>query len=126
MAAAAAPYAEWMSATAEQAEQAAAQARGAATAYQTAFVAVVPPPVIAANRGQLASLVATNLFGQNTPAIAATEAQYADMWAQDAAAFYGSAGPAAVAPQLAPSTEPPQTTNPAGAARQAATAAHAV
>jgi PPE family len=31
----------------------------------------------------LASLVATNIVGQNTPAIAATEAQYAEMWAQD-------------------------------------------
>ena len=82
MAAAAAPYAAWISAAAEAAEQAAAQARAAASAYQTAFAATVPPPVIAANRSQLASLMATNLFGQNTPAIAATEGQYADMWAQ--------------------------------------------
>jgi PPE-repeat protein len=126
MAAAAAPYAAWMSATAAQAEQAAAQARAAATAYQTAFAAMVPPPVIAANRGQLASLVATNLFGQNTPAIAATEAQYADMWAQDAAAMYGYAGSAAVATQLAPFTEAPQTTNPAGPAGQAAAVSHGV
>src|ERR1700758_899641 len=126
MAAAAAPYAAWMSATAAQAEQAAAQARAAATAYQTAFAAMVPPPVIAANRGQLASLVATNLFGQNTSAIAATEAHSADMWAQDAAAMYGYAGSAAVATQLAPFTEPPQTTNPAGAAGQAAAVTHGV
>lgn len=33
--------------------------------------------------------VATNILGQNTPAIAATETQYAEMWAQDAAAMYG-------------------------------------
>ena len=51
----------------------------------------VPPPVIAANRTQLMSLTATNFFGQNTPAIAATEAQYSEMWAQDAAAMYGYA-----------------------------------
>ena len=126
MAAAAAPYAAWISGTAAQAEQAAAQARAAATAYQTAFAAAVPPPVIAANRSQLAWLVATNLFGQNTPAIAATEAQYADMWAQDAAAMYGYAGSSAVATQLAPFTDPPQTTNPAGAAGQAAAVTHAV
>jgi PPE-repeat protein len=126
MAAAAAPYAAWMSATAAQAEQAAAQARVAATVYQTAFAAMVPPPVIAANRGQLASLVATNLFGQNTSAIAATEAQYAEMWAQDAAAMYGYAGSAAVATQLAPFIEAPQTTNPAGPAGQAAVASHGV
>jgi PPE-repeat protein len=126
MAAAAAPYAVWMSGTAAQAEEAAAQAGAAATAYQTAFVSMVPPPVIAANRSQLAWLVATNLFGQNTPAIAATEAQYADMWAQDAAAMYGYAGSAAVATHLTPFTEPPQTTNPAGAAGQTAAATHAV
>jgi PPE-repeat protein len=126
MAAAAAPYAAWMSATAAQAEQAATQARAAAVAYQSAFAATVPPPVIAANRSQLASLVATNLFGQNTPAIAATEVQYADMWAQDAAAMYGYAGSSAAATQLTPFTEPPQTANPVGAAGQAAAVAHAV
>jgi PPE-repeat protein len=126
MAAAAAPYAAWMSATAAQAEQAATQARAAAVAYQSAFAATVPPPVIAANRSQLASLVVTNLFGQNTPAIAAIEAQYADMWAQDAAAMYGYAGSSAAATQLTPFTEPPQTTNLAGAAGQAAAVANAV
>src|SRR6202020_2824168 len=87
MAAAAAPYAAWMSGTAAQAEQASAQARAAGTAYPTPFAAMVPPPVIAANRSQLALLVEGNLLGQNTPAIVATEAQYADMWAQDAAAM---------------------------------------
>jgi PPE-repeat protein len=35
--------------------------------------------VIAANRSLLMALVATNLFGQNTAAIAATEMQYAEM-----------------------------------------------
>jgi PPE-repeat protein len=89
MAAAAAPYVAWMSATAGQAELAATQAQAAAGAYETAFAMTVPPPVIAANRTQLASLTATNLLGQNTPAIAATETQYGEMWAQDAAAMYG-------------------------------------
>lgn len=126
MAAAAAPYTGWISATAAQAEQAAAQARAAAAAYQTAFAATVPPPVIAANRSQLASLVATNLVGQNTPAIAATEAQYADMWAQDAAAMYSYAGSAAAATQLTPFTEPPRTTNSAGAAGQGVAVSHAL
>jgi PPE-repeat protein len=126
MAAAAAPYAVWIIGTAAQAEQAAAQARAAATAYQTAFAAMVPPPVIAANRGQLASLVATNLFGQNTAAIAAIEAQYADMWAQDAAAMYGYAGSATVATQLTPFAEPPRIANPAGAAGQASAVSHGV
>ncbi len=55
----------------------------------------MPPPVITANRTQLAVLVATNLLGQNTPAIAANEAAYGEMWAQDAAAMYGYAGASA-------------------------------
>ena len=72
MAAAAAPYAGWMQATAGHAAQAAAAAAAAVGAYETAFAATVPPAVVTANRGQLASLVSTNVFGQNTAAIAAT------------------------------------------------------
>jgi PPE-repeat protein len=125
MAAAAVPYAAWMSATAAQAEQTAAQARAAAAAYETAFAAMVPPPVIAANRAALASLLATNIFGQNTAAIAAAEAQYAGMWAQDAAAMYGYAGSSATATQLTPFTSPPQTTNPSGLAARSATVTQA-
>jgi PPE-repeat protein len=125
MAAAAEPYAAWMSATAAQVEQAATQARAAAAAYQTAFAATVPPPVIAVNRSQLASLVATNVLGQNTPAIAATEAQYVDMWAQDAAAMYGYAGSSATVTRLTPFSPPPQTTNADGLAGQAAAVAQA-
>ena len=123
MAAAAAPYAAWMSATAAQAEQTAAQARAAAAAYETAFAATVPPPVITANRAALASLLATNIFGQNTAAIATTEAQYAGMWARDAAAMYGYAGQSAVASHVTPFTPPPQTTDPGGLAAQSATVA---
>jgi PPE-repeat protein len=91
MAAAVAPYVAWMSTTAEQAGQTADQVRSAAAAYEAAFAATVPPPVIARNRVLLMSLVATNILGQNTPAIAATEMHYAEMWAQDAAAMYGYA-----------------------------------
>jgi len=104
MAAATAPYVAWLSATAAQAEQTATQARMAAAAYETAFAATVPPPLIAANRSLLTTLVATNLFGQNTPAIAATESQYLQMWAQDAAAMYGYAGASAAAATLTPFT----------------------
>ncbi|MEB3981322.1 PPE family protein [Mycobacterium sp. 663a-19] len=123
MAAAAARYVAWMSATGAQAEQAAAQAKLAAGAYETAFAATVPPPVIAANRSLLATLIATNFLGQNTPAIAATEAQYMEMWAQDAAAMYAYAGASATASQLSPFTEPPRTTNESGGATQSAAVA---
>jgi PPE-repeat protein len=125
MAAAAAPYVAWMTTTAAQAEQTASQARAAAAAYETAFMAHVPPPLIAANRTLLMSLVATNILGQNNPAIATTEAQYAEMWAQDAAAMYGYAGGSAAATTLTPFSAPTQTTNPAGAGTQAAARAAA-
>jgi PPE-repeat protein len=120
MGAAAAPYVAWMGLTAEQARQAGNQARLAAIAYQEAFAATVPPAVVAENRALLLSLVATNIFGQNTPAIAATETHYAEMWAQDATAMYGYASGSAVAAVLTPFTTPPQTTNPAGVGAQAA------
>jgi PPE-repeat protein len=111
MTAAVAPYVAWMRSTATQAEQTAIQAKAAAAAYEVTFAAVVPPPVIAANRALLQALVATNLFGQNTPAIAATETLYAEMWAQDATAMYGYAGTSASATTLTPFTPAPQTTN---------------
>src|SRR5271163_2125587 len=120
MAAAAAPYAAWMNTTATAAEQTASQLTSAIAAYEAAFSATVPPPIIAANRTSLAALVATNIVGQNTPAIAATEAQYAEMWAQDAGAMYGYAGASAAATTVTPFNPPPPTTNPAGAGTQAA------
>ena len=120
MAAAAAPYVAWMNNSAAEAQKAANQATAAAAAYESAFSMTVPPPVIAANRTQLATLVATNVLGQNTPAIAANEAHYAEMWAQDAAAMYGYAANSAAASQLTPFDSPAQTTSGTGIAGQAA------
>ncbi|BBZ44146.1 PPE family protein [Mycobacterium parmense] len=120
MAAAVTPYLAWMQGTAAQASQAAAQATEAATAYETAFAAHVPPEEIAANRAQLAQLVATNVFGQNTAAIAATEVQYAEMWAQDALAMDTYAGSSAAATNVTPFTEAPQITSLGAAGTQAA------
>ena len=125
MAAAVAPYLTWMSATATQLEQVANQARAAAAAYAAAFAMTVPPAVIATNRAQLMALIATNILGQNTPAIMATEAHYGEMWAQDAAAMYGYAASSAAASTLAPFTPPKSTTNPAGLTGQSAAAAQA-
>src|SRR5271166_6726903 len=125
MVAAAAPYLEWLSATATHAEQAGTQAHAAATAYESAFAMTVPPAVIAANRTELARLVATNVFGQNTAAIAATEAQYGQMWAQDAAAMNGYASASSAATQLTPLTAPQSPTNADGVAGQTAAVAQA-
>lgn len=124
MVAAAAPYVAWMNTTAVQSEETAAQARSAAAAYEAAFAMTVPPPVIAANRSSVASLIATNFLGQNTPAIAAAELQYGEMWAQDAAAMYGYAASSATATRLTPFQGPQQVSNPAGLVSQTA-AVHA-
>ena len=114
MTAAVTPYLTWMQGTAAQAAETATQATAAASAYETAFAAHVPPEEIAANRSQLASLVATNVVGQNTSAIAATEAQYGEMWAQDALAMDTYAASSAAASKLTPFTPAPQTTNAGG------------
>jgi len=107
------PYVAWLNTTAAHAQHAAAQATASAAAFETAFAMIVPPPQIAANRAQLAALVATNLLGLNTAAIMATEAQYAEMWAQDAAAMYGYAASSARAAFLNPLTFPSAIANPA-------------
>lgn len=120
MAAAAAAYVDWTRTAAAQAEQTANQAKAAAAAYESAFAETVPPPVIAANRSLLMSLIATNVFGQNTPAIATTEAQYSEMWAQDAGAMYGYAASSAAATRLTPFASPQQSTDAGGTVRQAA------
>ena len=114
------PYLAWIQNTAAQALQAGAQANMAGTAYDTAFGATVPPPAIAANRAQLMALTATNFFGQNTPAIAATEAEYAGMWAQDVAMMINYSLTAIQATILQPFTAAPSVAS--GALSQAMTA----
>lgn len=120
MAEAAKPYLVWMRTSAAQAEQAATSARAAVGAYETAFAATVPPPLIETNRTLLAQAISTNVLGQNIPLITQLEAQYGEMWAQDAATMYGYAAQTAPTAEVTPFTEPTQTTNPAGGAMQAA------
>jgi PPE family protein len=117
MAAAATPHATWLNTTAGQAEETAGKATAAAEAFHNAFAMTVPPPVIAANRTQLTALIATNFLGQNAPAIAATEARYGEMWAQDAGAMYNYAGSSAAAAQVTPFTAPEQMISPNGGGR---------
>ncbi|SPM35947.1 hypothetical protein MRAB57_3783 [Mycobacterium rhizamassiliense] len=85
----------------------------------------VPPAVIASNRAELTSLIATNLMGQNAAAIAANEVAYSEMWAQDVTAMYSYAGEAKAAAQVSPFTPPQQTTNQQGLGAQAAATAQA-
>jgi PPE-repeat protein len=127
MAAAAQPYITWLTTTSGQLQEAATQATASAAAYETAFAASIPPPVIAANRATLAALVATNILGQNTPAIAANEAVYGEFWAQDAAAMYGYASSASTASgTLTPLTPPVPNTNPAAQGLQQGAVSNAV
>lgn len=119
MAAAAMPYVNWMELTAAQAEQAAGQGRAAAGAYETARATIVPPTAVTANRVQLQQLVNTNILGQNTPAIAATEAEHGEMWAQDTMTMYGYHAQSSAATQLNDFTAPPNPTNPGSAVASA-------
>jgi PPE-repeat protein len=124
-AAAAQPIVSWLTTTAAAAEQAGAQATASAAAYEAAFAATVPPPMIAANRAQLAALIATNFMGVNTPAIMATEAQYAEMWVQDATTMYTYQASSTATGVLQPVTPMSPATNPAGQGLQAASVAQA-
>jgi PPE-repeat protein len=123
-AAATAPHVAWLGQTAAALEAAGAQAYASAAAYEAAFTAIVPPPAVAANRTTLAALVATNILGINTPAIAANEAMYAEMWVQDAVTMYTYSAASAAAAALQPLTPATSTANPAAAT--AATAAATV
>src|SRR5271169_6342968 len=122
MAAATTPYVDWLAGTAGQAAQTSAKARFAAAAYESAFASTVPPAMVAANRSLLAALVATNFLGQNTPAIAATEAQYMEMWFQDGLTMdtYATIAQQAV---VLPQQTPAPTTSDGGTSANAAAAA---
>lgn len=126
MASAFGPYMAWTAGVAARAAETAGQARLAVEAFEAAFAMTVPPPAVTANRVQLASLVATNFLGQNAAAIAANEAEYAEMWAQDAVAMYQYAANSAAATTMTQFTTAPEVTNPAGLAVQTAALAHEI
>ena len=108
------PYVRWLTTTAEQAEAVAGQARAAASAFENALAATVPPPAIEANRARLASLIAGNAMSLDTPAITALEADYCEMWAQDVSAMYRYAGASALATRLTPLAAPTVGDDPPG------------
>ncbi|OBK09278.1 PPE domain-containing protein [Mycobacterium sp. 1245852.3] len=114
-AAAAQPIVTYLTETASTLEQASAQATASAAAFEAVFAAVVPPPVIATNRATQAALVASNVLGQNTPAIVALDTLYAEYWAQDAAAMAAYQAASAAAGVLTPVTPLTSTTDPAAA-----------
>jgi PPE family/PPE-SVP subfamily C-terminal region len=97
----------WIRETAGRCEDAATRAIAAAAVYETAFATMVPPSAVADNRASLARLSANNPLGHKTPAIAAAEAEYSEMWAKDAAAMYDYAASSAVASSFSNFTPPP-------------------
>lgn len=115
------PYLAWLRTLAQQAQQTAASAQAAATAFTSVRSAVVTPAQVSANRTLLARLLATNYLGRNLGAIATTESQYQEMWATNSAAmtrYQAASTQASTLPQL---SSPPAITNQSGVATQAAT-----
>jgi PPE-repeat protein len=117
-----APYIAWLDATAAQAQQTAHQANAAASAYGAALAAMVAPNVIGANRLQRISLAEKNCLGQISAFIADADADYEQMWVQDAAAMYAYARASADASKLTPFSSPPLSSDPIEPARQGARA----
>jgi PPE-repeat protein len=117
------PYVTWLRATAQQCQQLSSSVQVAAAAFGSTLVSVVHPSVVTANRAQLVHLLATNAFGMNLPAIAATEAQYQAMWANNSSAIFRYQAASAQALPVSQFTSPPTITTATGAATQASAAA---
>jgi PPE-repeat protein len=113
------PYVTWLRNTAQQSQQLAESTQAAAAAFNAAQANVVQPAAVTANRTRLAQLIATNGFGRNLPAIAATEDQYQAMWATNSAALSRYQAATTQALDLQQFLSPPTIADPAGAAAQA-------
>jgi PPE-repeat protein len=109
---AAQPIVTYLTDTATALEQAAAQATASAAAYETAFAATVPPPVVAANRAMQMALLPFAVIPMVAAEIAALDAQYAEMWVQDALAMTAYQAAATAASVLTPVTPLTSTTDP--------------
>ena len=112
------PYLAWLDVTAQQCQLIGVSVQTVVAAFELTHFTVVHPSLVAANRARLAQLLATNFFGVNLPAIAATEAEYQAMWVNNSAAMYryeASSASAVVPPQFA---SPPPITDPTGVAAQ--------
>lgn len=118
MISAATPMSAWMSAAGAHAAAAAATVQGAMAGYSTAVASTIPHPVVIENRLREAALVASNILGQNTPAIAEAEAEYGEFWTQNASAMMGylATTTAAVDALSVPMTPLTDMTDPLGAA----------
>ncbi|OBG98346.1 PPE domain-containing protein [Mycobacterium sp. E3247] len=121
-AAAAQPIITYLTETAATLEQASAQATASAAAFEAVYAAVVPPQLVIANRTTQAALLPFAVIPTVAAEIAALDAQYAEMWAQDAAAMAAYQAASLAAGVLTPVTPLASTTNPATAAAAGSTA----
>ena len=119
------PYIAWLHTTAAQAAQMSTAATTMASSFVATQTAVVHPSVVTANRTMLAHLIATNFFGINFPAIAATEAQYMQMWADNTTAMLGYHATSLQTMAMPTFTPPSPMTTPTATAAQTAAAAAA-
>ena len=128
MMATAIPYVAALEGLAAWVQQSGASAAAIEQAYATARAAMVQVPVCTTNRTTQAGLVATNIIGQNTPAIIGLDTEYfGHFWTQNASSM-GSYEAIVTTIITALSTPPPPaplTANPAGPAGQAAAIAQA-
>lgn len=104
---AAAPYVDWVEAVAARSELAGIQLAAAISAHQAALTAMVPPPLIAANRALRRSLARQNCLAQTSLAIADLDAEYEQIWIRDADAMYTYADASSDAATLTSFTSPP-------------------
>ncbi|MGX1778182.1 PPE family protein [Nocardia brasiliensis] len=101
------PHTSWFHQQAGVASTAAPLVAKLADAYFFALMTMPPIGVIVANRIAGMSLAVSNVAGQNTPAIAANEAAYYQMWTQAQAVMYKYAGEAISALGALPPPIPP-------------------
>ncbi len=116
------PYLAWLHTTAAQCQEIAASVEIVTAAFELTHWTVVHPSVVAANRARLATLLATNFFGINAPAIAETEAEYNAMWVNNSTAMYRYGATSLNAVKLSQFSPPPQVANPSAVTTQATVA----
>jgi PPE-repeat protein len=91
-----------------------------ASSFVATKAEVVHPSAVTANRTRLAHLIATNVFGINFPAIAATEAQYMQMWAGNTTAMLDYQATSLQTMAMPTFTRPSPMTTPTATAAQTA------
>jgi PPE-repeat protein len=113
----------WMTTAGAFAQKSAGTIGAGINAYGSAVAATIPVPTVVANRVRETTLQATNIIGQNSPAIAESNFEYGEFWAQNAGAMMGylTAITGLMGSLAAPLPVLPGAANPAAAAGAAAT-----